>query len=437
MSMMEDDNTMENGAAVEVEELEVHPRRGRPRRGELSPREKIDFDQEEAIADFISKEKDAGALIEFKRKQSNGKYAHLVTMPIADYDKERIAETYGGGEYRAVIRKSNGTMSQHFSFSIDHGRKAKLDENPQNNMMDVITRALASSQPNLGQFRELMTEQQSRADRMFQMMMLQAQENTKMMMTMMTAALGGNGKASGTDPVMGQIITALLTHTLKEKHQGIDQLVDGVVKLKQIAEGSKPVGVDGEENGGWLGKILEFLPQVMSGFLAARSANSGPVPLPPAAPVQNPPPSRPPVTAQTPNPEQERNLMIKNYVSSLLGMAENNIPVEAAYKQLAPLCSDDIYTEIVDFLRLPNWWEIFTKNNQAAQKYHPWFIELRGLWLDNFDDEPTPEPVNTSESTATTAPVTIEPEPVAPVVVTEVEPVVEKPAVRPASKRKK
>lgn len=386
---MADDDTMENGADVEIDEIEVPRRgRGRPRRGEMSPREKIEFDQEDAIAEFIAKEKDAGAVIEIKRKQSNGKYAHLVTMALADWDKERLAETYGGGEYKVIIKKSDGKYGNQFSFNIDHLRKPRADEGDKGNVMEAVAKALTANQPSVDQFKDLMAEQQSRSDRMFALMMQQSQENTKMMIGMMTAMAQGRPQAGGTDPVLGQIISSLLAHTLKEKHQGIDQLVDGVVKLKQIAEGGRPVGIEEEPGGGWLPKLLEFLPQVLSGFLAAKAAQTG-QPVPVAAPAQ-PLPAQPAQPARTKlTPEQEKAVMVNNYIQMLIGMAQQGVPVEQTYQKFEPMCTDDVYTEIADFLLTPDWWERFSANNPPAVPHRQWFEALRKLWLDNFDEQPT------------------------------------------------
>ena len=391
---MADDDTMENGADVEVEEIDFpRGRRGRPRRGEMSPKEKIEFDQEDAIAEFIAKEKDAGAVIEIKRKQTNGKYAHLVTMALADWDKERLAETYGGGEYKVIIKKSDGKYGNQFSFNIDHLRKPRADEKGDSNVMEAVAKALTANQPSVDQFKDLMAEQQSRSDRMFALMMQQSQENTKMMIGMMTAMAQSRPQAGGTDPVMGQIISSLLTHTLKEKHHGIDQLVDGVVKLKQIAEGGRPVGVeDDPPGGGWLPKLLEFLPQVLSGFLAAKASQTG---QPVSVPVTQPLPVQP---AAQPSPEQQKAIMVNNYIQMLIGMAEQSVPVAQTYAKFEPMCSDEIYGEIADFLLTPDWWEKFSAGNPRAVPHRTWFEGLRKLWLDNFDDAPT---TPTTETTAT------------------------------------
>jgi|688.fasta_scaffold58535_6 hypothetical protein len=411
---MADDETMENGADVDVEEIDFsRGRRGRPRRGEMSPKEKIEFDQEEAIAEFISKEKDAGAVMDIRRKQANGKYAHLVTMALGDWDKERIAETYGGGEYKVLIKKSDGRYGNQFNFNIDHLRKPRTEEKD-SNVMEAVAKALTANQPSVDQFKDLLTEQQSRSDRMFALMMQQSQENTKMMIGMMTAMAQGRPQNNGTDPVLGQIISSLLAHTLKEKHQGIDQLVDGVVKLKQIAEGGRPVGVEDEApGGGWLPKLLEFLPQVLSGFLAAKAAQTG-QPVPVQMPVPAQPLPQQPSPAQTrpvqPNPEQQKAIMVSNYIQMLIGMAEQGVPVEQTYAKFEPMCSDEIYGEIADFLLTPDWWEKFSANNPKAIPHKAWFEGLSKLWLDNFEDGPTTPETETTTGTIN-AKVEVIPEP--------------------------
>ena len=391
---------------IETEqEIDLTPKRGRPKKldEDVIFGHDIDSDEEKRLREeneisTILEREDAttSTIIVNRRMNRTERYAHLAEIGLKDYNREEIARQYGGGEYRCRIRRSDGSFGPTWYFSVDKTRKSEMDSESTGTaggydavrLVETVASKLSEKQsgPDMNSIVNMMSD---KSDKMMQMMIMNQQESTKMMVGMMSAmasAMAGRPQPTN-DTALTSISTMLLKHSLESSKTSMDDMLGTIIKLKKLAgedeEDAEP------EKGSFVQDIVGAIPQLMrTMFPAGQQAQ----PLPEQAPVQAPTAS----TTQTPPPapkELTPQEKMESIIPALIQFAEQKSDVGEVHDFYQQLITDEEYESVATYLENPGWWENISKPIPQMLPHKEWFFALRDIILEVPAEE---APENTS-----------------------------------------
>jgi hypothetical protein len=374
---------------------------GRPRNGSIPPE---DNSEEEALINLLRNDADTvDAKIEIQRRVGN-RYAWIDSMPITDWDsgetKQRLAARFGGGDFRARVRRSDGTQAKQFTFTIDHS----IQPTPAQPAESQLARRNDSENTIMA----LMQQQQDTQMKFMQMLNAQQAESSRQMMQLMVTAMGAK-QAAPVAPVGGfndRIMELLLTRALAPAPapdiMGIIKTLSSIRRDDESARGGDDEGGGGD---GIFDTILKALPQVLPGLLSAVQAQQQPqaparaiaprpprpqapgTPQPAAAPVAPAAPAAVPASEDTVELDDPQQAPPINKAALALFMPQL---VELASKEASPVDSaaairgaltPDQNAELAALLNTDTWLATLIDANQQVMKYTRWFGALRDALL--------------------------------------------------------
>jgi hypothetical protein len=387
------------------QEIDLTPKRGRPKKldEDVIFGHDIDSDEEKRLREeneisTILEREDAttSTIIVNRRMNRTERYAHLAEIGLKDYNREEIARQYGGGEYRCRIRRSDGSFGPTWYFSVDKTRKSEMDSEGSGTaggydavrLVETVASKLSEKQsgPDMNSIVNMMSD---KSDKMMQMMIMNQQESTKMMVGMMSAmasAMAGRPQPTN-DTALTSISTMLLKHSLESSKTSMDDMLGTIIKLKKLAGEDED---DAEpEKGSFVQDIVGAIPQLMrTMFPGGQQAQ----PLPEQAPVQAPTAS----TAQTPPPapkELTPQEKMESIIPALIQFAEQKTDVGEVHDFYQQLITDEEYESVATYLENPGWWENISKPIPQMLPHKEWFFALRDIILEVPAEE---APENTS-----------------------------------------
>ena len=387
------------------QEIDLTPKRGRPKKldEDVIFGHDIDSDEEKRLREeneisTILEREDAttSTIIVNRRMNRTERYAHLAEIGLKDYNREEIARQYGGGEYRCRIRRSDGSFGPTWYFSVDKTRKSEMDSEGSGTaggydavrLVETVASKLSEKQsgPDMNSIVNMMSD---KSDKMMQMMIMNQQESTKMMVGMMSAmasAMAGRPQPTN-DTALTSISTMLLKHSLESSKTSMDDMLGTIIKLKKLAGEDED---DAEpEKGSFVQDIVGAIPQLMKTmFPAGQQAQ----PLPEQAPVQAPTAS----TAQTPPPapkELTPQEKMESIIPALIQFAEQKSDVGEVHDFYQQLITDEEYESVATYLENPGWWENISKPIPQMLAHKEWFSALRDIILEIPAEETSAQPI--------------------------------------------
>ena len=384
------------------QEIDLTPKRGRPKKldEDVIFGHDIDSDEEKRLREeneisTILEREDAttSTIIVNRRMNRTERYAHLAEIGLKDYNREEIARQYGGGEYRCRIRRSDGSFGPTWYFSVDKTRKSEMDSESTGTaggydavrLVETVASKLSEKQsgPDMNSIVNMMSD---KSDKMMQMMIMNQQESTKMMVGMMSAmasAMAGRPQPTN-DTALTSISTMLLKHSLESSKTSMDDMLGTIIKLKKLA------GEDEDEaepeKGSFVQDIVGAIPQLMrTMFPAGQQAQ----PLPEQAPVQAPTASTPPTPPPAPKELTPQEKM-ESIIPALIQFAEQKSDVGEVHDFYQQLITDEEYEAVATYLESPGWWENISKPIPQMVPHRDWFFALRAIILEEAPDE-TPD----------------------------------------------
>jgi len=387
------------------QEIDLTPKRGRPKKldEDVIFGHDIDSDEEKRLREeneisTILEREDAttSTIIVNRRMNRTERYAHLAEIGLKDYNREEIARQYGGGEYRCRIRRSDGSFGPTWYFSVDKTRKSEMDSEGSGTaggydavrLVETVASKLSEKQggPDMNSIVNMMSD---KSDKMMQMMIMNQQESTKMMVGMMSAmasAMAGRPQPTN-DTALTSISTMLLKHSLESSKTSMDDMLGTIIELKKLAGEDED---DAEpEKGSFVQDIVGAIPQLMKTmFPGGQQAQ----PLPEQAPVQAPTAS----TAQTPPPapkELTPQEKMESIIPALIQFAEQKTDVGEVHDFYQQLITDEEYETVATYLENPEWWENISKPIPQMLPHKDWFSALRDIILEVPAEETSAQPI--------------------------------------------
>jgi hypothetical protein len=375
------------------EDIDLSPKRGRPKKldedvifgHDIDSDEEKRLREENEISTILDREDATTSTIIVNRRMTRTeRYAHLAELGLKDYNREEIARQYGGGEYRCRIRRSDGSFGPTWYFSVDKTRKAEGDPDggagtaggyDAVRLVETVASKLSEKQQTSPDMNSVLTMMSDKSDKMMQMMILNQQESTKMMVGMMSAmatAMGGRPQPTN-DTALTSISTMLLKHSLESSKTSMDDMLGTIIKLKKLA-GEDEEDVE-PEKGSFVQDIVGAIPQLMRTMFPGNQPTQ---PLPEQAPVQAQTPNTPPTTPKELTPQEK----MESIIPALIQFAEQKSDVGEVHDFYQQLITDEEYEAVANYLENPGWWENISKPIPQMLPHKEWFFALREIILE-------------------------------------------------------
>jgi hypothetical protein len=392
-----------------------HPPLRRPRRKAVpAPDSLIDQTEEDArIAALLGDDENSDAQVEISRKTPDNKWAFCTVVALTDWSSEskiQIANEFGGGKYRASVRRSNKTFAATFHFEVDASVKPRSHSlaAPAFNMQELIAQLRPQQGGDPG-FMQLMQAQQAM---MMQFMQMQAQQSAESMKALAQVMARPVTPAA---PVNDKLVEVLLAKALDNRSSGPDlpKLIEAVARLREVAGGA-PVAdsddKDGDDNNDIFGGVIKALPGIVN-LISQGAANSH------AAASPNPPlrarlPARPQPVSSSPSPAPAspppapsasaapesaapvtgvkiNREVLAMFLPQVVDLAKNGTSVAEAVNTISDALDPTGQTEVlVELLRSPDWLNHLIDAHRPVMGWTKWFGELRQAFLERAKPAP-------------------------------------------------
>lgn len=342
-------------------------------------------DEENRIQGILTEEINQGGSIEVSRKQKNGGWAYCAKYPLDEWDltKQKIAEQFGGGEYRGRVRRAMGTLGPKFLFQIDENLRPKTDtEKGTNAGMDTV------------KILELVTskiENQRAPDStgaMMQMMLTMMTQTMQSMTALMTSVIS---RPQPPPHSPSDKLIEMAFAKLNERHDSVSELTKLIHAAKQLrgaVDGTDDDSDDKEPDDFFnslmraLPVLIEKLPMILPGQAPAeKMIESAPV----APAVVTRPPAEPSNADAEEIDDDEENEdeeeMFRVYVGTLNQYAiDGQDPVvmaENLFAQIPPETS----AIVADLFDRDDWAAFLIEAHKPVEMHVGWWTRFREKFL--------------------------------------------------------
>lgn len=329
---------------------------------------------------------DAGAMLTVHRRGPNEtKFSWCCECPVKDFSPNYLANVWGGGDYKLVARRSNGTIAKNFPpISI-----AKEIEGEMQKRERLHPTQPANGTPELLAMMKTLLEKTDRPPSTdSQGLITYAKDNQALMVTMMmeqqktlATIMSGNSRPDTTVKDMLTLLIPLAVAFINrptEKNAPMRDLVETVRAVKELSNGES----GGGEKKDWLDKTLEYGGPALGSLLGTLMGGRGQQPAPVAQiPEQN-------MQTQTEQnqpiiPDEYKALAatLKMYLPIIVRMAEKGGDVEVTAEVLESSVDPEVFEQLLGLLRQDNWWDILFAHYEQLVPYREWFSQLRDCLL--------------------------------------------------------
>lgn len=353
------------------------------------PPDQITFDEVkfEQFLDTIGSE-GGKVRVEFKGVGDLG-FGYVTSIPISDFTIEFLAAEFGGGEYRCIGIRDDGTRIKGFNFRIHASVKGRIGREGlielQKNGGDMRALAQAAfSKPDDGRLLAIMKDSADKNEKFLMMMMQQqadrAAKSTELFVGLATVLAPVLMAAFAPKPQGDEHFKTLAAMASAKVNAPTTSLADTIAVLaqaKQLLSGDQP---QEKEEEGMLDKILKYGGPIAGQLLGSLAARGGTAPEiqvgPPVMPGSQLPQQAPPTAAQA---------QVAGQLQMFMGML-----VKAASKDADPteyalmienMASPQQLTELRQVLAMPTWFAVIFNGAPEVVPYQEWFGELRDLIL--------------------------------------------------------
>lgn len=371
----------------------------RRRRAQVQAHDSIldQTEEDERIARMLEDDENAGATVEIGRKTPNNKWAFCCSFPVADWSSEskvQIANEFGGGSYRAVIKRSDKTIASNFTFEIDPSVKPK-PVGVQPNFNELIEKLKPAPAPDSsGTMMQMMQAQQAMMMQFMQMQAQQSAENMKALVTLVARPAAAS--PAGND----RLVEILMTKAFEPRPMmDLPKVIEAVAKLRTVANGGQvdTDDDDDEEKGDDIfGSVVKALPGLI-GLIGQGAAqrpaiaqNPRPAPRPrPQAPAPVAPAPAAPAPAE-PEPAEEVEVVeevqinkdvLALFLPQVVELAKQDQTPEQAAEAIREALPGGQIDVLIALLKSDKWLDTLIDAHRPIMSWTRWFSSLRDVLL--------------------------------------------------------
>jgi hypothetical protein len=349
-------------------------------------------------------------------KDKSGRFVYLTTIPIENFSIDSIAQTYGGGQYRAYWRDSKHKQTgKQSSFQIDSRIVGEISKSPNTTersneavtvqMLQMIKELKAPAFPTNSNDQTTllmaMMRQQSESQQMLMQMQLEAtksqQGNMVALVTALAPVLSSFLTTKNVTPTSsdGEIIKLLLSKQLEGKDT-LGELEKLISLQRKLENGGQDEEEDEEDSP--FKQLMNGASMALPSIIQAVTGKA----------MQQPTPQQLPQPTQSPQldveeieeeyeqepiqitPQMELNIAARIFFNSLLRAAKSGKQNQASFaEQALNMLNDEQKLTMYNNLQKDNWFDMFS-NEPEAIPHKEWFAVLREKFISGFDASRNP-----------------------------------------------
>jgi len=337
----------------------------------LTPEERRLAKENEKVQSILGSNKNTGAKVVVSRKnRQTGRYAVLSTIPVDEYDEDQLSVEYGGGQYISRIRLPNSKLTDSWTWDVDPSVRAFSEPVVSSNGGMDIPRIIDAVRERNGSgesIRDVIETISDRNAQTFQMMMKQMQDSNAQMLTLITTM--NRHSSIQPDTMMSGMMNTMLSAIMTQKSQGVDQIVDAFVKLREITGGD-----EGKSGGNEVMDTIIGMMTPLAAQLMGKLGNQTPAPQLPA-PEAAPVPTAPVAKSNVSTP-------LQNIAGLIIRLAQKETDAVSAVNVVTDLLDDKQIDYIATFLAKDEWWTNLIILEDRVIPFKLWFEEVRKEFLD-------------------------------------------------------
>ena len=345
----------------------------------------VEAEELDQVHQILRDEELTGGSWRLERKgPTDTNYQYCAKFPSSQpLDRDIIAKTYGGGDYKVRTFRANGQMFKQAQFSIDYRIKGALDvtqiHSPNQESSVQVMRKMDEQQMNMFAMYEKMNKNsQDSSNQMLMVMMTMMQKSSEQMSMVMAEAL--KPKPSAVETYMPLMIEMIRRPSNDNGSMKLTEMINAVKELQGIPVVKPDPDAEPPEKKDTFGKIIDLVGPLAAAFMASKGVNMQQA-MQQAQPVQ---PVHPQAIPQSPQ-EPEPQAAMAQYIPNILSFNKQGKTPQQFVDLLNMLISGDDKERLLDMLEQDNWFQTLFNSDVQIAGIMPWMLEVRKLMLGDED----------------------------------------------------
>lgn len=344
--------------------------------------DQADAEELDQVHQILKDEELTGGTWRLERKgPTDTTYQYCARFPSSQpLDRDVIAKTYGGGDYKVRTFRANGQMFKQAMFSIDYRIKGALDTAnvqvmPQENNVQVMRKIDESNNNMMALYEKMNRASSESSNNMMLMMMTMMQKSSEQMSMIMAEAL--KPKPSAVETYMPLMIE-MIRRPSDTGGMKLTEMINAVKELQGIPVVKPEEQEEAPEKKDTFGKIIDLVGPLAAAFMASKGVNMQQAmqTVQPAAPTAIPQPREEPV----------QTAPMVQYVPHILNLHRQGKSPKQFVDLLSMLMDESQRDMLLEMLEKDDWFQTLFNSDVGIANIMPWMLEVRKIMLD--EDKP-------------------------------------------------
>lgn len=337
---------------------------------------RADAEELDQVHQILRDEELTGGTWRLERKgPTDVNYQYCSKFPASQpLDRDIIARTYGGGDYKVRTFRANGQMFKQAMFSIDYRIKGSLDTTtqmmPQESNVQIMKRMDDSNNNMMMMYDKINRSSNESSNNMMLMMMTMMQKSSEQMSMVMAEAL--KPKPSAVETYM-----PLMIEMIRRPSEGggmkLTEMINAVKELQGIPIVKPEEQEDAPEKKDTFGKIIDLVGPLAAAFMASKGVNMQQA-------MQTVQPTQPSAIPESSH-EPVNNAYMVQYVPHILNVHKQGKSPKQFVDLLSMLMAEDQKDLLLEMLEKDDWFQTLFNNDLQIANIMPWMLEVRKIMI--------------------------------------------------------
>jgi len=302
-------------------------------------------------------------------------YQYCAKFPASQpLDRDIIAKTYGGGDYKVRTFRANGQMFKQAMFSIDYRIKGSLDATlqvmPQESNVQVMRKIDESNNNMMAMYEKINRASNESNNNMMLMMMTMMQKSSEQMSMIMAEAL--KPKPSAVETYMPLMIE-MIRRPSDTGGMKLTEMINAVKELQGIPVTKPEEQEEAPEKKDTFGKIIDLVGPLAAAFMASKGVN-----MQQAMHTVQP---TPPTAIPQPRQEPVNDAPMVQYIPHILNLHKQGKSPKQFVDLLSMLMADDQKEMLIEMLEKDDWFQTLFNSDVQIANIMPWMLEVRKIMI--------------------------------------------------------
>lgn len=338
--------------------------------------DQADAEELDQVHQILKDEQLTGGTWRLERKgPTDTIYQYCAKFPSSQpLDRDAIAKTYGGGDYKVRTFRANGQMFKQAMFSIDYRIKGALDtvavHAPQESNVQVMRKIDEQNNSMMSLYEKMNRASNESSNHMMLMMMTMMQKSAEQMSMVMAEAL--KPKPSAVETYMPLMIE-MIRRPSDTGGMKLTEMINAVKELQGIPV-TKPEEPDEPvEKKDTFGKIIDLVGPLAAAFMASKGVNMQQA-------MQQVQPT-PPQAIPQPEPMPVQSAPMVQYVPHIMNFHRQGKTPQQFVDLLMMLMGEDQKEMLFEMLEKDDWFTTLFNNDVNIAGIMPWMLDVRKILI--------------------------------------------------------